>query len=155
LFNPYINGIREIIAVIIERTNKALKTLSFFKEINESNKITTVSMAVISGVKFAYPNGIRLKYENVSLTLSVGDGAKVQTAPSGNASNTIVKAGKTTKLIFFMLCTSVYKSEFVERFPEFSLFYRLFSPLDSEMICIFPYFYPCEESARELREIFI
>ena len=30
--------------------------------------------------------------------------------------------------------------EFVERFPELSLFYRLFSPLDSEMICIFPYF---------------
>ena len=49
----------------------------------------------------------------------------------------------------------VYKSEFVERFPEFSLFYRLFSPLDSEMICIFRYFYPCEESAREIREIFI
>ena len=47
------------------------------------------------------------------------------------------------------------KSEFVERFPEFSLFYRLFSPLDSEMICIFPYFCPCEESAREIREIFI
>lgn len=46
-------------------------------------------------------------------------------------------------------------SVFVERFPEFSLFYRLFSPLDSEMICIFPYFYPCEESAREIREIFI
>jgi hypothetical protein len=49
----------------------------------------------------------------------------------------------------------LYKSKFVERFPEFSLFYRLFSPLDSEMICIFPYFYPCEESAREIREIFI
>ena len=49
----------------------------------------------------------------------------------------------------------VDKSKFVERFPEFSLFYRLFSPLDSEMICIFPYFYPCEESAREIREIFI
>ena len=48
-----------------------------------------------------------------------------------------------------------FKSGFVERFPEFSLFYRLFSPLDSEMICIFPYFYPCEESAREIREIFI
>ena len=45
---------------------------------------TTVSMAVISGAKFAYPNGIRLKYENVSLTLSVGDIAKVQTAPIGN-----------------------------------------------------------------------
>ena len=47
------------------------------------------------------------------------------------------------------------KSEFVERFPELSLFYGLFSPLDSEMICIFPYFCPCEESAREIREIFM
>ena len=46
------------------------------------------------------------------------------------------------------------KSEFVERFPELSLFYRLFSPLDSEMICIFPYFCPYAESAREIREIF-
>ena len=54
-----------------------------------------------------------------------------------------------------MLHKHLDKSEFVERFPEFSLFYRLFSPLDSEMICIFPYFYPCEESAREIREIFI
>ena len=48
----------------------------------------------------------------------------------------------------------VYKSIFVERFPELSLFYRLFSPLDSEMICIFPYFCPYAESAREIREIF-
>ena len=47
-----------------------------------------------------------------------------------------------------------YKSGFVERFPELSLFYRLFSPLDSEMICIFPYFCPYAESAREIREIF-
>ncbi len=47
----------------------------------------------------------------------------------------------------------IFKSEFVERFPELSLFYRLSSPLDSEMICIFPYFCPCEESAREIREI--
>ena len=105
MFNPYINGIREITAVIIERTNKALKTLSFFKEINESNKITTVSMAVISGAKFAYPNGIRLKYENVSLTLSVGDGAKVQTAPSGNAS--VYKSwfvdAKLLRLIFVII----------------------------------------------------
>ena len=44
------------------------------------------------------------------------------------------------------------KSEFVERFPELSLFYELSSPLDSEMICIFPYFCPYEESAREIRE---
>lgn len=46
------------------------------------------------------------------------------------------------------------KLEFVERFPELSLFYRLFSPLNSEMICIFPYFCPYAESAREIREIF-
>ena len=48
------------------------------------------------------------------------------------------------------VCGKIYirevdKSEFVERFPELSLFYRLFSQLDSEMICIFPYFCPCEE----------
>ena len=46
-------------------------------------------------------------------------------------------------------------SGFVERFPELSLFYRLFSPLDSEMICIFPYFCPYAESVREIREIFV
>ena len=33
-----------------------------------------------------------------------------------------------------------YNSEFVERFLELSLFYGLSSPLNSEMICIFPYF---------------
>ena len=49
----------------------------------------------------------------------------------------------------------INKSKFVERFPELSLFYRLFSQLDSEMICIFPYFCPCEESAREIRGFFI
>ena len=32
------------------------------------------------------------------------------------------------------------KSIFVERFLELSLFYGLSSPLNSEMICIFPYF---------------
>ena len=47
------------------------------------------------------------------------------------------------------------KSEFVERFPELSLFFKAYSLLDSEMICIFPYFCPCEESAREIREFFI
>ena len=49
----------------------------------------------------------------------------------------------------------ITKSGFVERFLELSLFYRLFSPLDSEMICIFPYFCPYAESAREIREIFV
>ena len=45
--------------------------------------------------------------------------------------------------------------EVVERFPEFSLFYGLSSPLNSEMICIFPYFCPYAESAREIRGIFM
>ena len=44
--------------------------------------------------------------------------------------------------------------EFVERFPELSLFFKAYSLLDSEMICIFPYFCPYAESAREIREIF-
>ena len=48
----------------------------------------------------------------------------------------------------------LYNSGFVERLPELSLFYRLSSPLDIEMICIFPYFCPYAESAREIREIF-
>lgn len=59
-------------------------------------------------------------------------------------------------VIFMLQCKYEFnKSVFVERFLKLSLFYRLFSPLDSEMICIFPYFCPCEESAREIREIFI
>lgn len=56
--------------------------------------------------------------------------------------------------IYRALKKDLNKSEFVERFPELSLFYRLFSPLNSEMICIFPYFCPYAESAREIREIF-
>ena len=47
------------------------------------------------------------------------------------------------------------KSKFVERFPELSLFYGLSSPLNSEMICIFPYFCPYEIIVREIRESFI
>ena len=50
--------------------------------------------------------------------------------------------------------SDIIKSEFVERFPELSLFFKAYSPLDSEMICIFPYFCPYAESAREIREIF-
>lgn len=59
-------------------------------------------------------------------------------------------------VIFMLQCGYEFnKSEFVERFPELSLFYRLFSPLNSEMICIFPYFCPYAESAREIRGIFV
>ena len=52
------------------------------------------------------------------------------------------------------LATKDEQSEFVERFPELSLFFKAYSLLDSEMICIFPYLCPYAESAREIREIF-
>ncbi len=58
-------------------------------------------------------------------------------------------------VIFMLQCGYEFnKSEFVERFPELSLFFKAYSLLDSEMICIFPYFCPYAESAREIREIF-
>ena len=53
-----------------------------------------------------------------------------------------------------MYLCEIGKSEFVERFPELSLFFKAYSLLDSEMICIFPYLCPYAESAREIREIF-
>ena len=46
-----------------------------------------------------------------------------------------------------------YKSEFVERFPEPSVFFKACRALYDEMICIFPYFCPCEIIVREIREI--
>ena len=65
------------------------------------------------------------------------------------------------RLLFFivneLICAiikQINKSEFVERFPELSLFFKAYSLLDSEMICIFPYLCPYAESAREIREIF-
>ena len=63
---------------------------------------------------------------------------------SGNqVSDKVAKAGWHTT-----------KSEFVERFPELSLFFKAYSLLDSGIICIFPYPCPYAESARETREIF-
>lgn len=65
------------------------------------------------------------------------------------------------RLLFFivneLICAiikQINKSGFVERFPELSLFFKAYSLLDSEMICIFPYLCPYAESAREIREIF-
>ena len=55
---------------------------------------------------------------------------------------------------YLMFLERIDKSKFVERFPELSLFFKAYSLLDSEMICIFPYLCPYAESAREIREIF-
>ena len=62
-----------------------------------------VSKAVINGAKLAYPNGVKLKYENVSLTLSVGDGANTNTAPQGKICKIIVIIGNISNLIFFIV----------------------------------------------------
>ncbi len=40
-------------------------------------------------------------------------------------------------------------------FLNFPYFTGFPAPLNSEMICIFPYFCPYAESAREIREVFI
>ena len=48
-----------------------------------------------------------------------------------------------------------YKSGFVERFPELSPFFKACRAFYDEMICIFPYFCPYAESAREIRGIFV
>ena len=55
----------------------------------------------------------------------------------------------------FEKCSSLElnKSEFVERFPELSVFFKACRALYDEMICIFPYFCPCEIIVREIREI--
>ena len=58
-----------------------------------------------------------------------------------------------SKTITMITQTAADKSKFVERFPELSLFFKAFSLLNSEMICIFPYFCPCEIIVREIREI--
>ena len=64
-----------------------------------------VSKAVINGAKLAYPNGVKLKYENVSLTLSVGDGANTNTAQQGKICKIIVIIGNISNLIFFIVST--------------------------------------------------
>ena len=73
---------------------------------------------------------------------------------SGTVKTFGIPAEKLTPSDKLNLGVFLDNSGFVERFPELSLFYRLFSPLNSEMICIFPYFCPYAESAREIREIF-
>ena len=64
------------------------------------------------------------------------------------------------RLLFFivneLICAiikQINKSEFVERFPELSVFFKACRALYDEMICIFPYFCPCEIIVREIREI--
>ena len=80
--------------------------------------MTQVSKAVINGAKLAYPTGVRLKYENVSLTLSVGDGANTNTAPQGKISKIIAIIGNISmKHVLFI--------DFSSPIPVFAAFYFL------------------------------
>ena len=76
--------------------------------------------------------------ENVASLRSV----KVATPPC--AAKAAIPCGlavrKQHEMLFAASKFDINKSEFVERFLELSLFYGLSSPLNSEMICIFPYF---------------
>ena len=86
---------------------------------------------------------------------------KAPEKPSGSIPNIRLVSWQTpsdpkTKPVYDAVAefAEAHKSEFVERFPELSLFFKAYSLLDSEMICIFPYLCPYAESAREIREIF-
>ena len=69
-----------------------------------------VSIAVISGAKFAYPNGVKSKYENVTLHASPSGLAKLHTAPYGRISKTSVMSGSIKyNNLFFMILTSLIK----------------------------------------------
>ena len=116
---------------------------------------TTLLVSLFTGFLIGMGGGVNVR---VAHKLGVGD-AKGTEETVHTAALICLVAG----LILCLICNIFAepflnilhtKSEFVERFPELSLFYRLFSPLDSEMICIFPYFCPYAESAREIREIF-
>ena len=91
-------------------------------------------------------SGFRISFSNYGETVDYNVIAKSTSEAAAKFSGYISKFG--TKDINFN------KSEFVERFPELSLFFKAYSLLDSEMICIFPYLCPYAESAREIGEIF-
>ena len=96
---------------------------------------------------------VNISIETLENSQVASDGVKVYTYSYDYPSITI--EGNSSATVAITADQEARKSEFVERFPELSLFYGLSSPLDSEMICIFPYFCPYAESAREIREVFI
>ncbi len=59
----------------------------------------TVKIAVNKGKKFAYPKGVKLKYENVCFILSLGPEEKIKTAPYGKISKIRVAANMIREII--------------------------------------------------------
>lgn len=74
---------------------------------------TTVKRAVKRGKKFAYPNGVKLKYENVCFILSSGPEAKINTAPLGNISKIRVAVNTISEII---------PDEYFDNFTAFPIF---------------------------------
>ena len=117
-----------------------------------------MSMIKIENLTFSYPTSYDNIFEDVNIQIDtdwklgfVGRNGRGKTTLLNLLLGKYEYSGKihTTVQFDYFPYSVADKSEFVERFPELSLFYRLFSPLYSEMICIFPYFCPYTESARE------
>ena len=57
----------------------------------------------MNGAKFAYPNGVKSKYENVSFTRSVGEVENIHTAPNGKISKiNVIKGSIKYNNLFFI-----------------------------------------------------
>lgn len=72
------------------------------KNITDKTSKTQLKIAVIRGAKLAYPNGIKLKYENVFL-ITVPSSAKLRTAPNGSISKKTASTDNAIKMILLFL----------------------------------------------------
>ena len=121
----------------------------------KNHSINTDDLKYISEEVFLQIKNYTISKDDLYVTIAGTIGVTGEVPTELDGMNLTENAVKITNIQInkTYLCL-IIQSEFVERFPELSLFYRLFSPLNSEMICIFPYFCPYAESAREIREIF-
>ena len=126
---------------------------NLIKEDVENKKVVFIPTASIHEGYTGYVNSARKLFKKIGAILTEIDISKEEYS-------TIKSVFEESDVIYFtggnsfFLIDQLRKSEFVERFPELSLFFKAYSLLDSEMICIFPYLCPYAESAREIREIF-
>ena len=94
-----------------------------------------------------------LKTENVRILMR-GRGANIQNLNQQILGKLMIPVpNMALQQSFVEFVGAIDKSKFVERFPELSVFFKACRALYDEMICIFPYFCPCEIIVREIREI--
>ena len=111
---PWHRGINESTVASIETQKIGILT-DLFKKIDTITKISKIHVdnAVSKGAKFAYPKGVKLKYEKVLRHGSPSGLAKFNTAPNGSASNMIAITLIESKINFFimvslLICLYVY-----------------------------------------------